>query len=135
MKEINLEVTTPSKKAFSGKVKSVTLPGTLGSFQVLYNHAPILSSLEIGVIKVVDLGDKESFFAIGGGTAEVMNNNVLVLAESFESPKIIDAERAEQAKKRAEERLKKHDEDVDFARAEVALKRALNRLSIKKKRF
>ncbi|MDZ7765574.1 MAG: ATP synthase F1 subunit epsilon [Melioribacteraceae bacterium] len=121
MKEINLEVTTPSKKAYSGKVKSVTLPGTLGSFQVLYNHAPILSSLEIGVIKVVDLDDKESFFAVGGGTAEVMNNNVLVLAESFESPEHIDAERAEQAKKRAEERLKKHDKDVDFARAEVAL--------------
>lgn len=135
MKELNLEVTTPSKKAYSGKVKSITLPGTLGSFQVLYNHAPILSSLEIGVIKIVDSDGKEKLFATGGGTVEVLNNSVLVLAESFESPENIDVERAERAKKRAEERLKKRDKDIDFVRAEIALKRALNRLSVKKKRI
>lgn len=133
MKELNLEVTTPSKKALTGKVKSVTLPGTLGSFQVLYNHAPILSSLEIGIIKVVDESDKERYYATGGGTVEVLNNEVLVLAESFESPDDIDTERAENAKKRAEERLKNREEKIDETRAEAALKRAVNRLSVKKK--
>ena len=52
MKELNLEIISPNKIGYSGKVISVTVPGTLGSFQILYNHAPIISSLEIGEIKI-----------------------------------------------------------------------------------
>ncbi len=133
MKELSLEVITPSKKAYSGEVKSVTLPGTLGSFQVLFNHAPILSSLEIGEIKIVDTTGVETHYAVGGGTVEVLDNKVLVLAESFEKPSDIDAVRAEEAKKRAQERLKSRDESLDEARAEVALKRAINRIKIQNK--
>ena len=54
MAVLNLEIITPSKSVFSGEINSITVPGTLGSFQVLKNHAPIISSLEIGSIKVVD---------------------------------------------------------------------------------
>ncbi|MCZ7603848.1 MAG: F0F1 ATP synthase subunit epsilon [Melioribacteraceae bacterium] len=135
MKELNLEVITPSKKAYSGKIQSITLPGTLGSFQVLFNHAPILSSLEIGEIKIVDSSSNVSHYAVGGGTVEVLDNNVLVLAESFEDPADIDDKRAEAARERAKERLKSHSHEVDDLRAEVALKRAINRLNVKKKYF
>ncbi len=54
MKELFIEVVTPSKTAYSGDIKSVTVPGSSGNFQVLYNHAPIMSSMEIGVVKIVD---------------------------------------------------------------------------------
>ncbi|KUG26904.1 atp synthase epsilon chain [hydrocarbon metagenome] len=133
MKELNLEVITPSKKAYEGSIKSITLPGTLGSFQVLYNHAPILSSLEIGEITVVEATGTVKHYSVGGGTVEVLNNKVLVLAESFETPEEIDIRRAEEAKKRAEERLKAHSSENDFDRAEIALKRAINRIKVSRK--
>ena len=114
MKEIQVEVITPSKSVFNEKVVSVTLPGSKGNFQVLYNHAPLLSSLEIGKVKMVKTeGSAEEIFATGGGTAEILNNKVLVLAESFEEAKDIDVTRAEDSKKRAEERIsKKTEKDV-----------------------
>lgn len=133
MKELNLEVITPSKKAYEGSIKSITLPGTLGSFQVLYNHAPILSSLEIGEITVVETTGTVKHYSVGGGTVEVLNNKVLVLAESFETPEEIDIRRAEEAKKRAEERLKAHSSENDLDRAEIALKRAINRIKVSRK--
>ena len=81
MSELNLNITTPSKKIFSGEIKAITVPGTNGSFQVLRNHAPIISTLEIGVIKI-DLPDgKSDYYAVGGGTIEVLNNNIVQLKE------------------------------------------------------
>ena len=134
MKEIKLEVITPSKKALNEEVLAVTLPGTVGSFQVLYNHAPLISTLEIGVMKVITTDNTEEFYSISGGTAEVLNNRVLVLAESIEARDEIDVNRAEKAKERAKERLSSHDKSVDEARAEAALKRAVNRLKLVEKK-
>ncbi len=131
MKLINVEVITPSKSAYSAGVVSVTVPGTKGNFQVLYNHAPILSSLEIGKIKIVEQDETEKIFATGGGMIEVLDNHVLILVESFESADEIDVERAEKALERAKERLAhRNDPNIDVARAEAALKRAINRLKI-----
>ncbi len=131
MKLINVEVITPSKSAYNAEVVSVTVPGSKGNFQVLFNHAPILSSLEIGKIKIVEQNNDEKIFATGGGMIEVLNNRVLILVESFESADEIDVERAERALERAKERLAhKNDPNIDVARAEAALKRALNRLKI-----
>ncbi|MBI9069990.1 MAG: F0F1 ATP synthase subunit epsilon [Melioribacteraceae bacterium] len=84
MKELLLEVYTPSSSAFAGKVSSVTVPGEMGNFQVLYNHAPLLSSLVEGTIKVLDIDNKLQYFKTSGGMVEVLNNRVLILAESFE---------------------------------------------------
>lgn len=133
MKEIHVEVITPAEEAYSGDVMAITIPGTIGSFQVLYNHAPLISSFEIGKIKIKENENTEKIYATSGGTVEVKDNKVLVLAESFESPDEIDIERARNAKERAEERLtieKRREFDVD--RAELALKRAINRLKIAK---
>ena len=78
-----LEIITPDKKIFSGKINSVQVPGTKGSFAVLEYHAPIISTLEKGKIKVVERG-AESFYKISGGTIEVKDNEVIILAESVE---------------------------------------------------
>jgi len=78
---MNLEIITPDKKIFSGEVSAVTFPGTEGQFQVLNNHAALVSTLGQGAI-VVEGAHKETF-AVDGGVVEVLNNKVLVLAESI----------------------------------------------------
>lgn len=132
MKEIKLEIVTPSKTAFSGAINSISVPGTSGAFQVLYNHAPILSSFEIGVIKISDSNNNELIFATSGGTIEVLENKILILAESLERPKEIDINRAEKAKDRAKERLASKSKEIDQSRAEAALQRAINRIKVSK---
>jgi F-type H+-transporting ATPase subunit epsilon len=133
MAELNLEIITPEKPIFKDSIESVTIPGTQGNFQVLKDHAPLISSFEIGVVKV-KTASVETYYVTAGGTVEVNQNRVLVLADSIEKITDIDKDRAEEAKKRAEERLKrKNEEDVDEARAQAALNRALNRLNAVKK--
>ena len=76
-----LEIITPDKKIFSGTISLVQVPGSKGSFAVLEYHAPIISTLGKGKIKVVERG-AESFFEINGGVIEVKGNNIIILAES-----------------------------------------------------
>lgn len=78
-----LEIVTPDKSVFSGEISSVQLPGASGSFEILNNHAPIVSILEKGSIRVrTDEGD-EIFYQIDGGVIEMTNNKIIVLAEMF----------------------------------------------------
>jgi len=133
MAELNLEIVTPSKSAFSGEVKSITVPGSKGRFQVLKNHAPIISTLDIGMVKVDLLDGKTNYYSTAGGTIEVLDNKVLVLADSIEIVSEIDEERALQAKQRAEERLAAKTSEINVTRAEAALARAINRISTKEK--
>ncbi len=76
-----LEIVTPDKKVFEGEVVSVSLPGVRGAFQVLTNHAPLISALEKGRVLIKGEEDKELF--IDGGVAEVLSNKVVVLAEGL----------------------------------------------------
>jgi F-type H+-transporting ATPase subunit epsilon len=133
MTELYLEIVTPSKSAFSGNIKSITVPGTKGRFQVLKNHAPIISTLDIGMIKVNLPDGKENYYSTAGGTIEVLDNKVLVLADSIELVSEIDEERALNAKQRAEERLAEKNSELNLARAQGALARATNRLNVKEK--
>ncbi len=134
MKELKVEIVTPSKIAFDGNVKSITIPGTKGNFQVLFNHAPLMSSFEVGFIKIADESGTQTNYATSGGTVEVVNNRVIVLAEAFESKEEIDIQRAEEARDRAKKRIKKEsgETNIDLARAEFALKRAINRIKLVK---
>lgn len=133
MSELNLEIITPEKPVLKDQIDAVTIPGTLGSFQILKDHAPLISSFEIGVIKIKK-ASVESFYTTSGGTVEVNHNQVLVLADTIEKVSDIDVDRAEQARKRAEERLqRKREADIDEARARAALNRAFNRLNAVKK--
>ncbi len=79
---MNLEIITPDKSVFSGEVKLVQLPGVTGSFEVMNNHAPIISILGQGKIKALGLKNEETFFDVESGVVEVSDNKVVVLAES-----------------------------------------------------
>ena len=77
---MNLEIITPDKTIFKGEVDLVQLPGIDGSFEILNNHAPLISALREGIIKI-QKGKTEDFFEVKAGVIEVLNNKVLVLAE------------------------------------------------------
>ena len=79
---MQLEIITPDKKVYEGEVKLVRVPGSKGSFEVLKNHAPIISTLTKGGIKVIDKSDKTMVYDIGGGVIEVKNDRIIILAES-----------------------------------------------------
>ena len=133
MAEINLEIITPEKIIYKDSVDSITVPGTKGMFQVLKDHAPLMSTIEIGVI-TVNKSDEKTYLTTAGGTIEVLYNNVLILADSVEVIDDIDIDRAERAKTRAEENLKrKKEKEIDGVRAELALKRAINRINAREK--
>ncbi len=78
---MTLEILTPDKKIFEGEVIAVTVPGTLGSFQILKGHAPIISTLEDGPVIVKEANDLKTF-NIKGGVVEVLENKIIVLAEA-----------------------------------------------------
>lgn len=79
---MNLEIITPDKNVFAGEAIAVTFPGTEGQFQVLNNHAALVSTLGRGEV-VVDTGAGKNNYTIDGGVVEVLNNKVLVLAEAI----------------------------------------------------
>ena len=78
---MNLEIITPSTKLFTGEITSVKLPGMDGEFEILNNHAPIISSLSKGVIRVINNDNKTETFEINGGIIEMQNNKIIVLAD------------------------------------------------------
>ncbi len=81
---MHLEIISPEKKLFTGEVKLVQLPGSLGSFEILKDHAPIISSLNKGTIKIISPEGVTKFFEIEGGVIEAKNNDIIVLAESVQ---------------------------------------------------
>ncbi len=133
MSELKIDIVTPAKTIFKGEIKSITVPGTKGGFQVLKNHAPIVSTFEIGLIKIELPDSKTNYYATAGGTIEVIDNEIIVLADSIEHVSDIDEERALRAKKRAEQRLAENNKDINIARVKAAIARADNRLMIKQK--
>lgn len=79
---MELEILSPDKKIYTGEIKLVKLPGTKGSFEVLKNHAPLISTLEKGEIKVIDINDDIQRFDIAEGVVEVRENKIIVLVGS-----------------------------------------------------
>lgn len=129
--EILLEIVTPEKLAFSGKVERVTIPGTEGQFGVLKGHTPFLSFVDIGELSFVKEG-KRFYYAVNTGYAEVASNKVTVLVETAESADAIDKERALRAKERALSELSRITPAAmeDYERVKVALMRAIARLNV-----
>jgi F-type H+-transporting ATPase subunit epsilon len=108
-KLLEIEIVTPQKTVFSGNARSITLPGTMAPFQVLYNHAPIVSSLELGQIKIVDENDNEIFYATSHGFTEVSRNVVSVLVETAENAADIDSNKVSKLIEDLEKQLKDAD--------------------------
>jgi F-type H+-transporting ATPase subunit epsilon len=78
---MELEIITPEKNVFKGEVNSVLFPGTTGKFEVLNGHAPIISSLKQGQVRVINKDNETELFDIKGGVIEMQNNKIIVLAE------------------------------------------------------
>jgi F-type H+-transporting ATPase subunit epsilon len=129
-KNYTLDIVTPTSTVFSGVVQSFSAPGIVGGFQVLVNHAPLLSAIGIGEMKIVDEAGVKSRYSTSGGFVEVRDNKVIVLAETAERSDLIDTERAQRAKERATERLAQQDAAINEERARAALARSLNRLKV-----
>jgi F-type H+-transporting ATPase subunit epsilon len=125
-----LEVVTPQEAIVSEEVEIVVAPGSEGEFGALRGHTTFLTSLKLGTLRYKDANGKERLLFINGGFAEVLPNKVTILAESAERRKNIDVTRAQEAKTRAEQRLAAKTSDLDFARAEAALRRAIDRIKI-----
>jgi len=79
---MRINIITPDKKVYEGEIKSVRVPGKKGSFQVLKDHAPIISTLENGSVIMVDEEGKQQIFEVTGGVIEVKANNIILLADS-----------------------------------------------------
>jgi len=133
-KSFHVEIVTPQSLVFSGEATLVALPGVVAPFQVLINHAPIVTQLEVGIIRVESEGTPEKVFATSGGFVEHNHNRMTIIAETIETVDQIDPHRAQQARERALERIQQsragHDSRIDLIRAEAALARALNRLKL-----
>jgi F-type H+-transporting ATPase subunit epsilon len=130
-KTFQLEIVTPERVEVSMPVTSIRAPALGGYVGILANHAPMVSTLDVGEIRI-RVDDTETLLATSGGFLEVSNNVCTVLADSIEHADKIDIDRAEQAMQRARERLATGMPDADQARAEAALKRAVNRLRVAK---
>ena len=128
---IHLTVVTPERKVADRQVDEVILPGSEGYFGVLPGHAPLLASLKVGEISYRAEG-KWHFISVAWGFVEVLADRVSVLADIAERAEEIDLDRAQKARSRAEERLKKP-EDVDWDRARASLEKAFMRIQVSRK--
>jgi len=129
-KELLLEVVTPDRLVLSTEADVVVCPGVEGQFGVLVNHIPFLSALDIGEMYYRKGGQTE-YLAVSGGFAEVTGAKVTIVAESAETGREIDLERARRAQERAEKRLAAaKTEEIDWTRAEAALRRSIVRAKV-----
>ncbi len=126
---IHFEIVTPFRQVYSGDVTSIRAPGVDGYLGVLPKHTPYMVALTVGEISVRENG-KTRYFATTGGFAEVLPSRVTVLAETAEEASEIDIERAEEARARAEKRLREGRKHWDVERARAGLLRARNRLKV-----
>jgi len=123
-----LDIVTPYGHIFTEEVDEVLAPGSEGEFGVLPDHAPFLTTLKIGIL-TYKKGSETGHFFMNWGYAEVGPDKVTILADSAEKSDEIDVERAKEALKRAEERLKQTAE-IDEARATAAVERAAARIHL-----
>ncbi len=133
MSTIRLEIVTAERLVFAEDVNIVIAPGIEGQLGILPHHTPLMTMLMPGEL-VARKGNEEFFMFVTGGFLEVRPDKVLVLADACERAEEINLERAEAARKRAEERLKVRTPDIDLARAEAALQRSLIRLKVVERR-
>ncbi len=135
MNTIHFKIATPERIVYENDVFQISIPTTTGEITVLPHHSPLVSILQAGELKVVD-ANGEQIVAVAGGFLEVKaNNEIVILADNAERAEHIDIERAEAARKRAEEQIEaiKGQQDVDYAKLQALIDREMNRIKIGKK--
>jgi F-type H+-transporting ATPase subunit epsilon len=134
MPTLRLEIVTAEHSVFSGDVDMVIAPGIEGELGILPRHAPLMTALQAGELRV-KRSNEEFSLCISGGFLEVRPDRIIILADTCERAEEIDVSRAEEAKLRAEKRLKEvYKPEVDSARAEASLRKAMLRLKVAERR-
>ena len=133
MRTIKVSVVTPGGPVLEEEVEMVSTKAKTGELGILAGHIPMVAPLDIGSVRL-KTGNNTEWVAVSGGFMEVNGEEVTILAQSAERAEDIDTARAKQAKARAEKRLQDRQVEIDAHRAEMALKRALNRLDIAEQR-
>ncbi len=132
MKTIKVNVVTPDGPVYESSVEMVSSKAQTGELGILPGHIAMVAPLEIAALRLIT-GGKTEYVAVNGGFLEVRPEQVTVLAQSAEKAEDIDVERALRAKERAEQRLREQKaESLEFRRAELALQRAINRITVAK---
>src|SRR3972149_3237948 len=131
---LKVDIVTAERLVYSEEgVERLIVPGVEGELGVLTLHAPLLTMIQPGVLRIVK-GNDEVEMAITGGFIEVRQNRVTILADAAERAEEIDTVRAEEARRRAQRQLEEREADMDRARAEASLARALVRLKVAERR-
>ena len=133
MAKLQLDIVTVERLVTSEEVDVLVAPGLDGELAVLPHHAPLLTVLKPGEIRVLNDGE-ESDIAVSGGFMEVMPDKVTILADTAERADEIDEERAEAALKKAQERIESAPADMDLERAVASLRRSQARLKVARRR-
>jgi len=133
MSPIHLDIVTAERQVYSGEVDIIVAPGIEGELGILPHHVPLMTILKAGEM-IARKGGDEMSWAVSGGFLEVKPDRVIVLADTAERDDEIDLARAEEARRRAEERLSHRTAAVDTSRAEAALQRSLTRLRVAQRR-
>ena len=129
---LTLELVTPDRSVGRESVDELRIPGTEGYLGVLPGHTPLLTSLQVGELWFRQGGDT-SYVSVAFGFAEVLPDRVTILAQIAERAEDIDIERAQEAERRARDRLAKSATDIDFDRARISLMKSLIRLQVASK--
>jgi len=132
MSSYTVEIVTPIKDTRLENVSYLRCPGLDGSFGIMNKHREGVFALSIGELKIKKNG-KDEYFSVGGGFAEIFNNSVKILVESLEKSNEIDLDRANKSIERAKKRKLERDSELNEARINASMARAINRLKISKR--
>ncbi len=130
MKTVTVNIVTPDGPVYDSEVTMVIVKTTSGEMGILAGHIPMVAPLTIGAVKLKKEDGSTDLVAVNGGFVEVRPDKISILAPAAEAATTIDLDRAKAALARAEQRLQGKNDEVDFKRAELALKRALNRINV-----
>ncbi len=133
MKPFYLDIVSAEAQIFSGRIKRLFVSGLMGDLEILYGHAPLLTSLRPGPTWVVNGDDQIEVFYISGGMLEVQPEISTILADTALRAKDVDENQALEAKTRAEQILSGRTKNFDYAKAQTQLTRALAQLRVLKK--
>ena len=125
---IHVDIVSPEGRMFSGEATMVFAPGVEGEIGIAPRHAPLLTTLTPGVVRVQSAGQEEQSFYVGGGALEIQPNKVSVLADTAARAHDIDEAAAQAAKTRAEEAMRGKIDKIDMAEAQAELARAMAQL-------
>ena len=134
MATMQLDIITAERVVYSDQVSIVVAPGIEGELGILPHHAPLLTTLQPGEIRVVKEGEEDTFIAVSSGFLEVMANKVVILTDTAERAEEIDEARAQEAVQRAQESLEHRTTAMDLERAMASLRKSQSRLKVVRRR-